>query len=1412
MASKLKEEDLVLNIIVNGNKAQSEIGKVSRSLQDATSKGKALQAEQKKLEKTGQTNSRRYRELTQEIEKNNAVIKEQRTRLGELNQSLSLEDKTLAQLRKSHTQLRRLRDQSAPKSQQWKEYNQQLQAVSHRMDELRMQGERTSGVLSRMTGGIRGFFNSALGGIAAFTAVIAGARKATETFSEFDDVVADVMKTTNGTKEEVMSLNAELEKLDTRTSQNDLLGLARVGGKLGIDDMDELRGFVEATNQLVVALNEDLGGDVEGTVQAVGKLVDIFSVDEVFGYEQGLLKVGSAINELGAASTANEGYMVEFARRMAGVAPLAGLSVQQILGLGATLDQLGQTSEVSSTALSKLFLSLSKDAEKFAKYAKMPVNEFKDLLEKDFLQAFTRVLDGVRDNSDGINELASTLGDLGLDGGRVVGVLGSLANNTHILTEQVDLANDAFEKGTSLTDEYNIKNATAAAQLDKSRKEVTKFWRELGERLWPAITSGNNLLVIFLKILGILIQSTVKYWKVILPLTVAIVSYYTAVKIMARWEVITTSLMAAKRVVVISLNGLYALLTGNLTRAAAAQRLLNVAMSLNPIGIAIAGIIGLTYALSSLKDSLTAAEKAQKLMNDAEERAIESVREETERIDKNTKAVQDNTKHRSLRMTAVHDLRKIMPDVLKDYSDEEIMAGKATKAIEKHTAAIEYHAKIREKSEQIARISEENKRYLEPAQDGIGGRIARVLIGESNYEHFTKRSRKHYEDRIAIERKLIKDLANLNEEYSALQKQSEINEFVDGEVLFGGKSAEELEKEAKEREKALKAELEAAKKAYQEQLEAEGLFRKNQRDMTAEELEKLLQIQQAYQDQTDEINRKYQQTLTDTTNSAESELTRRALAEQKYRDSLLDPRDPKLIQEKEQHEARLKQAGVFGLDMENMTEQQKKALERLEAIHAENIGKIDAEAMRKAIQDRQHAFQEQLTELRIQNNEELAEIRTMEQAKAKLSETMSPEALNQIRSLNEAKKILQNQYQLEEEQMTRDHLEALSSLVKEVLGTEKWEGINLADQILSDDERKYLESTLRKLRDELAKLRGGDLTDNAEAKAAAERGKTDILGMTIDDWDELFDNLEQGKISIGQIEGAVNAAIQMWSQYNAMVAAGERRQLQQFEEANLRKKEELDRRLQAGAIGQENYNKQVEKLDADLDRKRAKIDHDQAKRERNVALMSAIVNTASAVTKALPNLFLAAIVGAMGALQVGTIMKTPLPSLSGREDGGYLVRRSQDGKVFDASLDPDRRGYVNKPTVIVGENGSEFVASAEAVANPSVKPILDIIDTAQRNGTISTLVLEKILPRSRELRSNVPGRQGGGSLNGSAIPTSTSVDLERLEETVDKATKVIDKLEKTIAKGITAEVSLLGKNGFYEKDQEYKNIQDSTNL
>ena len=75
----------------------------------------------------------------------------------------------------------------------------------------------------------------------------------------------------------------------------------------------------------------------------------------------------------------------------------------------------------------------------------------------------------------------------------------------------------------------------------------------------------------------------------------------------------------------------------------------------------------------------------------------------------------------------------------------------------------------------------------------------------------------------------------------------------------------------------------------------------------------------------------------------------------------------------------------------------------------------------------------------------------------------------------------------------------------------------------------------------------------------------------------------------------------------------ENQQLKQDEEANNKKKANLKAQLNAKIISKSQYDSQVNKMDADLDKKKKKMEHDQAVRNKEVALFNALISVATAV-------------------------------------------------------------------------------------------------------------------------------------------------------------------------------------------------------
>lgn len=513
----------------------------------------------------------------------------------------NLNTSSIKDLRLATKILRREISTLTPGTQEFIDKSKQLDLVRARLDQLNGRVRGTHSWLSRAGNSFNKYFGMATAAIASVTGMSFALREASQDAAQMDDIYSDVIKTTGLLRDEVVWLNEEFKKLNTRTSREELNGLARDAGKLGISGKEDVLEFVRAANQINVALREDLG---EGAIRNIGKLSEVFKITQDLGIEKSFLSIGSAINALGQASTANEGYLVDFTQRIAGVAYQSGLSIQNVLGFASALDQTGQKVEMSATAFQKFLMKMFSDTATFAKMANMEVSAFSELLRTDVNQAMITLLTELG-NKGGFAQLVPIFQDMGLDGARAVSVLSALATNIELVTEAQALSNKEFALATSLTEEYNTKNENMQAKLEKARKAFKDQVIELGEKLSPAFLKTTNASVLFLKALMSVNKELIVTAAVLVG---TIVAYKSLSVVMALWNTIS----AAGRIVSLALSASMAILRGNTIRAAAAWKMLNATMSASAIGLIITAITALgvgLYKLITYQSELTKATK-----------------------------------------------------------------------------------------------------------------------------------------------------------------------------------------------------------------------------------------------------------------------------------------------------------------------------------------------------------------------------------------------------------------------------------------------------------------------------------------------------------------------------------------------------------------------------------------------------------------------------------------------------------------------------------------------------------------------------------------------------------------------------------------------------------------------------------
>lgn len=1425
MGKILRDEDLRLNIIVNGDPARRKIGDLTREVRDLSNENRVLRKEQSLLRATGQQNTAQYKALTKQIKENLAIIKRNKAQLDSMRGSMAINCMTMDDLSRRATSLRIALRNTVPGTAAWQELANQLKTVTRRQEELKLMSKETGLTLGNIANGINRYIGLITAGFASLTLVKQIVSKVRGEYLQYDEALTRASRTTNLTKEEVRALSDELATLDTRTAQNELIELIGLAGKLGLSGEEDILGFVTAADKINVALSEDLGGNAEDALREIGKLVDIFKLKGEYGMEESMLKIGSTINSLGMASTANEGYIVDFAKQVAGMSQTVGMTAPQVLGLGATLDSLGQRGETAATALTNVIADISKNAEQYAKVAGVSLQEFTQLLETDVNEALLLVLEGIGQGSSA--DTIKLLDSLGLSGSRATTILGSLSQNVDTIRKQQELANQAFLDATSIKEEFNRMNSSATAIMEKAKKDVIEEARLLGEQLNPMITTSLSLTSHGIRLLSSIIGFAVKYKAVIMGLSIVIGAYNLAKKAQIALEKLTefyskrnmvllrqrardlATVQAAEMAVSKSsalLCAVQNLLVFNLKAAGTAFK--TFFASMGPIGWATLAIGTLVTAYQAWKQSADDTSEAVDTMGRISKRVAEETADERAKITSLTSIIHDNKRGILARKAAIEELQRIIPEYKGTLTDEGDLINDNTIAINNYLTALERKIKLQAAEDELVELYKK-KRKLEQEQESA--RIDRNNAtpdgpwNQSLFEQWTgidlvKSDYKKADERFS---KATDEIAEVNRAISVLEKEvadgyettltvnvtttggdsgsgddddnNDDDDGGNGSSWSLGSDADFLKKRLALKNQFLSGEI-ATEEAYNAQLlDLEIATLQKRLAANADSAEDRLAIQEQL---TDKLLEKQQ--------AATKEQERQAKEQQQQSEQALREQEELAMEIARMSDDRVAIENTNYEKLKRKYAGNAKALEALERAHQARLGKIELDKFNSNTEKRQAQYQ---VERRMMESRHRQELESFDGTQRELRELRK----KQWKELNDL-----------DEQYLTEMIAQLSNLVNNGKIGDIEIGIALSDA----DKAKLLQQ-IAELQEELDKLRGASQGTQNKSSGGGE-----FWGLSQDEWEEMFEgNLEGWENWTANITEIVGAAadqmMQLWGAVDKYMTATENHQLKLFEKNNDKKKKALEKRLNAGLITEAQYNSEVEAMDAEYDAFQEELQLKQAKRQKAMNITQAIINTALGVTMTLAQwgvpwgLIPAGIMAAMGAAEIALIAATPITT--GAEEGGLIgggdpisVRRAQDGKPFRARLNPGKRGFVSTPTVIVAENGTEYVVPNEALQNPTVYPLLSAMETARRNGTLDTLDFSAIYSPYSVVGRAIGGYIGqsgnASSISPSGIPSADIAFLYKMLE------KVLTRLNEPL----NAQVVMLGKNGFVEKWEQYQ--------
>ena len=319
MGRKIYDEDLRLNLILNGQGLNQgskqmvvELGKMEMKMIRLEQEAKKLASEIKLLAKDEAGNAGKLVTLRKAYADTTQEIRAQAVAIEKLRQKVGLAGMTVQQLKNHAKALQvQLNNMTGNPVLRQKLLND-LTATNSRIRTLTIGAGRLAQAWERLertatrAGSILGMFTMVIYSIVRVVTSVITRMK------ELEDLMGTVRKNTGLAVGEVWEMKDAFDAWDTRTKTDDLLKLAIVAGKLGIEGKDAIMEFVESANMIQIALGDDLDGSVEDTVNSLGKLMNAFRVDKEMPINEAMLRTGGVLNQLAKSSAASAGTILNY--------------------------------------------------------------------------------------------------------------------------------------------------------------------------------------------------------------------------------------------------------------------------------------------------------------------------------------------------------------------------------------------------------------------------------------------------------------------------------------------------------------------------------------------------------------------------------------------------------------------------------------------------------------------------------------------------------------------------------------------------------------------------------------------------------------------------------------------------------------------------------------------------------------------------------------------------------------------------------------------------------------------------------------------------------------------------------------------------------------------------------------------
>ena len=1200
-----------------------------------------------------------------------------------------------------------------------------------------------------------------------FEGLLGKFQSSTDELIKISDLMTGVEKTTGLASEQVRELWNEFDELNTRTPKQELLNIAQIGGRLGINDKEQIKEFTEQIDKIYVALGDSFQGGLEEVTTKVGKLKNLFEETRNQNYGEALNAIGSALNELGANGSSSEQNITDFATRIGALPGVLKPSIEKTLGLGAAFEESGIDAEIAASGYSRFMSVAGNNIAAFAKQMKLTTKEASELFNthpEEFFLRFGESLKGL-----GAEQTAGVLKGLKLNTLEIQKTLGTAGDNADRFRSLMNLSGQAMQDGTSIQNEFNKVNENTAAIWEKIKKVFAEFFTSDTMTQW----FGG-----LIKLLGWLTGVTSKAGdgvktfreriaflaKAIVVCTTAVASYRTAVYLStittkAAWQQ-TLLYNAAMKVgnattalwkgTVLLLSAAKSTLTGNTIRATAAMRTFNLVTKMNPWGLLLGAITAVITALVLFSNKQKEVNVQLKMQNEAIKEANVQTAAQEHHLRQLLKTANDTNKSYNERKKAVDELNRLVPQYNKQLTVETANTLQAKNALDTYIESLKAAARekylkalVDQKAESLAKAEysslEDNIAWYEKTWNAVKNMGAPAQTAASNL--------------LTAAKNKAEGIRQANEE---LQKATELYQKQQADNAKKGIMPNDttentpLTTDTDTTKKHPKDYADDYRNANKARLAAEQELQKEITQGLEESLDKQLALtEQKYNDKRFKLQQE------------NADLEHDILKLKTEAKTNKDPNLQKTIQEKRKLQELNKQIAVE-YEKQEQTE----------------LAQVREKYRAKEVERTLKEMNDCLAVKKREKAEELLLIQDLDTAKEALRGQISDKELSQIKTLEEAKKALRRKADEEVLKESLASFEAQKKLLTDYLQTVTGEA---KDKLIEDIQK--VEEQMTKVKEQIDGLN----TKEVDKAAGGELEKVDVLGFTAAEWENVFSNLDNVHARFRAVEmgiGAMTNAFSMFSQLQENLNA---RELSKYTANQQKKKQALLDQLNQGYISQAQYQKELQRLDEEAEAKKKELALKQFKAQKAANMLNIIANTALAVMRAysdagpLAGTALAAIVGGIGAVQLGIVAAQQPPSYA---KGGYTK-----GLGFTDETGHEVAGVVH---------GKEYVIPAMLLADPQVARVTEWIEAKRTGKSQNTYATGGNVSAVSET-SNTSDKSDKGDWQ--------LASMSELKNTLTQLTATLDRLEKN---GVDAYVIANAKNGreMQRAIKEYENIRE----